>query len=191
MQQMLEERSLTALRAKIKVRSETPLFLADLEAPEVETKAWPFVHYDACKGGTLINVKNIRLRWVRPDWFEYIPMSKPFAFKRRSGELIEPKRMITDGGSIPRVAWVLKGLSPWGFVPAYIVHDWLCDRHYCGDTTFTFQAASDTMLEVIKTLMEEDICERDPLVFEEIQAVMHSPAAKRAWDNPDAECTLP
>jgi hypothetical protein len=167
--------------------------LGDLQAPEVETKAWPFVVYDQCEVGTLINVENIRLRWVRPDWFEYVPMSEPFAFafKRNGGELIEPGRMITDGGSIPRIGWFMKGLSPWGVVPAYIVHDWLCDRHYCGDTTFTFQAASDTMLEVIKTLMEEGICERDPLIFEEIHAAMHSRAAKRAWNKPDAECTLP
>nr|WP_249779640.1 DUF1353 domain-containing protein [Bradyrhizobium sediminis] len=33
--------------------------------------------------------------------------------------------MYTDGGSIPRIAQIFNGLSPWGFGPAYIVHDWI------------------------------------------------------------------
>lgn len=32
--------------------------------------------------------------------------------------------MFTDGGSIP-VQFGLKNYSPWGYGPAFIVHDWL------------------------------------------------------------------
>ena len=33
--------------------------------------------------------------------------------------------MYTDGGSIPRIAQAFNGFSPWGYAPAYMIHDWL------------------------------------------------------------------
>ena len=39
--------------------------------------------------------------------------------------------MYTDGGSIPKIAQVFKGLSPWGYAPAYMIHDWVFIAHHC------------------------------------------------------------
>lgn len=39
--------------------------------------------------------------------------------------------MYTDGGSIPKVAQAIPGLSPWGYGPAYLVHDWAFELHHC------------------------------------------------------------
>ena len=47
------------------------------------------------------------------------------------GAVIKPGLMYTDGGSIPKIAQVFKGLSPWGYAPAYMVHDWLFVAHHC------------------------------------------------------------
>jgi hypothetical protein len=47
------------------------------------------------------------------------------------GEPIQPGMMYTDGGSIPRIATVFKGFSPWGYAPAYMIHDWLFIAKHC------------------------------------------------------------
>src|SRR5690242_2673175 len=79
--------------------------------------------------GAFENLDSIRLRWigsdVKKDYFEFIPKAnKPFAFVRKSGKRIEPRRMFTDGGSIPRILWSVPGFSPWGQGPAFLVHDY-------------------------------------------------------------------
>ena len=48
---------------------------------------------------------------------------------------IEPRTMYTDGGSIPRLFWSQDGLSPWDYGPAFILHDWIFNRHYCRDAS--------------------------------------------------------
>ncbi|MBW2365302.1 MAG: hypothetical protein JRF25_09615, partial [Deltaproteobacteria bacterium] len=82
--------------------------------------------------GEFISIDRIRLRWVNEGWFEYLPDGDtPFAFKRNNGEIITPEKMYTDGGSIPRAFWIMKGLSPWEYGPSYLIHDWEFDLHHC------------------------------------------------------------
>lgn len=45
--------------------------------------------------------------------------------------IIQPEIMYTDGGSIPRVVQPFRGFSPWGYAPAYMVHDWLFVARRC------------------------------------------------------------
>jgi hypothetical protein len=47
------------------------------------------------------------------------------------GAVIEPGIMYTDAGSIPKIAQVFKGFSPWGYAPAYMIHDWLFVGRHC------------------------------------------------------------
>src|SRR5437016_1616727 len=55
----------------------------------------------------------LTIEWVGPDKFIYRPNAKrPFYFKRANGEIIQPKSMYTDGGSIPRPLWAIRGYSP-------------------------------------------------------------------------------
>ena len=49
----------------------------------------------------------------------------PLRFRGSDGREIRPGRMFTDGGSIPRLFWSVRGFSPWGYAPAYVMHDWL------------------------------------------------------------------
>ena len=76
---------------------------------------------------------------------------------------IKPEWMYTDGGSIPTVAQAVKGLNPWGYAPAYMVHDWLFVAQKCmtdGQATeaektlegMTFRESFEIMAEMIKTL---------------------------------------
>lgn len=67
--------------------------------------------------------------------FVYVPHpDQPLKFTRTaqgSVRTIKPQMMYTDGGSIPRIAQVFQGFNPWGYAPAYIVHDWLFVARQC------------------------------------------------------------
>ena len=138
--------------------------------------------YAATPTGTFQNADRISLRWLEPDWFEYTPdPAAPFSFTRASGEVIMPERMATDGGSIPRPLWFRKNLSPWCYVPAFLVHDWEFDQHHAGATPKDFDAVRDTLAEGLKTLMETGVCPKSEVTFRAIYAGVSSWIAKRIW----------
>lgn len=118
---------------------------------------------------------------------------------------IRPRKMWTDGGSIPRI---LQGfsrkLSAWSYGPAFITHDWLFVAHRCGfapDTDITLADAALVMAEGQKTLMEVGYTRSDGTVHKLPRAkaivyLMHkavtSSIAWRAWDKPPeaGECLI-
>jgi hypothetical protein len=61
--------------------------------------------------------------------------------------------MYTDGGSIPRLFWSVKGFSPWGYGPAYVLHDWLFHQHRCGSD----QAPNDYSLAQANKVLDDAI----------------------------------
>lgn len=67
--------------------------------------------------------------------FVFVPdPSDPLTFTRAGdgpAKVIRPGVMYTDGGSIPKIAQVFKGLSPWGYAPAHMIHDWVFTAHHC------------------------------------------------------------
>ena len=68
--------------------------------------------------------------------FLFVPDPRdPLIFHRPDpnshGAKIQPGLMYTDGGSIPKIAQVFNGLSPWGYAPAYMIHDWLFVGRHC------------------------------------------------------------
>lgn len=67
------------------------------------------------------------LEWHGPTtyWFKQNPYPLTFAFTRPNGIRLTPEDIVTDGGSIPRLLWNLPGMSPWDYLPAYLLHDWL------------------------------------------------------------------
>src|SRR5262249_2306194 len=116
------------------------------------------------------------LRNARPDWarggafagdytlrdrggggYDYLPgPGNEFTFTRKNGERITPGRMITDGGSVPRPAWLIPGINPRSYMRAYVVHDWLFLAHHClrpEDPAGTFERANLVLAEAIFTLM--------------------------------------
>ena len=131
-----------------------------------------------------------RLVWIAPDLFRHEPNpDKPFRFTRSNGEVIQPGLMITDGGSIPRALWFIKDLSPWSYVPAFLVHDWLFDLHHCNRTDKPFEEVRDIMLEGVRTLMETKVCPLDRLAFDAIYTGIDSFVARQVWNIPG--CHLP
>jgi hypothetical protein len=74
-------------------------------------------------------VENKPLTYVIPDT---IRISDDEAVnKDKSLRTIRPGLMYTDGGSIPRIFWASQGLSPFDYMPAYVVHDWFYLQHRC------------------------------------------------------------
>lgn len=129
------------------------------------------------------------LVWVKPDIFRHEPqLANPFGFIRKNGEVIEPGRMFTDGGSIPRALWFIKDLSPWAYAPAFLIHDWLFDLHHCGRDTRSFEEVRDIMMEGVRTLIETKVCKMNRAAFDLIYAGIDSFVARQLWD--ESECAL-
>lgn len=126
------------------------------------------------------------VQWIDADQFIFIPDSTdPLTFTRSNGDRITPGKMYTDGGSIPRPLWAFRNYSPWGYGPAFVVHDWLFDMHHCqlpGHEKYTLDDAAMVMAEVMKTMMEETD-RRDSLTLYAMYEAVRSPIAKDLWDN--------
>lgn len=129
------------------------------------------------------------VRWIKNDYFLFVPdPADPFTITRKSGQKIQPGRMYTDGGSIPRFLWGVKGLSPWGYAPAYIAHDWVFTVHQCGldpprnSQPFSFEDSIAIMAESLKAVMENDRDARDYFVFDSVVQGVASPIAFRLWN---------
>ena len=126
------------------------------------------------------------VRWVKNDYFLFLPnKDQPFTLVRKNGKTIRPGPMYTDGGSIPRFLWGIEGYSPWGYAPAYIVHDWLFEAHQCGyepDNQYTFDDSVAVIAEGLKAIMEASIEVRNYFVFDTVVAAVGSPIARRLWE---------
>lgn len=101
--------------------------------------------------------------------FVFVPNKTPLSFARSDPRAtvptLTPQIMYTDGGSIPRLAQVLNGFSPWGYAPAYMVHDWLFVARKClndGAATpeeeiiaeMSFHESARVAAEAIRTLID-------------------------------------
>src|SRR3954453_4582209 len=140
---------------------------ADVAEFEIETAS---SLYDGYRTGQYRNLDRMRGRWVAPgskwdgpDLFEFIPKKQDaFQFVPPGGDPIVPRNMITDVGSIPRAFGLFfRGLSPWGYAPAYLVHDWEFELHHCNRTPKNFDEVRDTMMQGVKTLMEQKLAPKN------------------------------
>jgi Protein of unknown function (DUF1353) len=147
--------------------------------------------YDDFQVGQLTG--KLIVQWWAPDQFIFIPdRSSPLTFKRVGGDVIIPDRMFTDGGSIPRPLWIFRNYSPWGYAPAFVVHDWLFEMHHCtlpGNEKYNHHIAADVMAEIMKTMMETNIVDKAELTLEAMHVAVNSSVAESYWNN--GKCTPP
>jgi Protein of unknown function (DUF1353) len=140
--------------------------------------------YSKVKPGKLAG--KLIVQWIEPDRFIFEPDPKtPLTFTRHNGQSITPGRMITDGGSVPRPIWVLRNYSPWGFAPAFIVHDWLFEVKQCkrtGHELFNLENSADVMAEVMKTMIESKKIDAGPLTVAAMHEAVLSKPAREAWE---------
>lgn len=149
-------------------------------------------HYHSIAKGELKG--DLVVEWRKPNQFVYRPdVGDPLRFIRADGTEVRPQRMWTDGGSIPRPFWIFKNFSPWGYGPAFIVHDWLFFMQDCqleGHENFTIEEAAIVMSEIMKTLMESPNFDYGSAqsMYAMYKAVQTAPA-RAAWT--DRNCQPP
>lgn len=130
--------------------------------------------------------------------FVFVPdPGNPLTFVRpaSSGDPrpIVPEAIYTDAGSIPKLAQVFRGFSPWGYAPAYIVHDWLFVANHCltdGQPTeaerrvdgMRFRESAVIIAEAIRTLQETGRVRRDDISAAAIASATAGPVARYLWE---------
>ncbi len=149
-------------------------------------------HYDKTSTGDLKGT--LRVTWIGNDSFLYEPdPANPLTFKRADGTVISPGPMYTDGGSIPTALRAIKGYSPWGYAPAFVIHDWLFVMKQCklaGNEKYDLEAAATIMAEAMKTLMEKpQFGGPNKLLHYSMYEGVRSSTAKDYWDN--GKCNTP
>lgn len=131
--------------------------------------------------------------------FVFVPSETPLVFKRDNPDAsvttIEPGMMYTDGGSIPALAQGLKGFSPWGYAPAYMVHDWLFVARKCKNDgmadaeqealvgKMSFHESAEIAAEAIKTLVESGRVARNDVAGSAISWAVAGPVARGLWND--------
>ena len=106
--------------------------------------------------------------------------------------VIVPGMMYTDGGSIPRPVQFFRGFSPWGYAPAYMVHDWLFVARHCltdgtamGDefkvADTTFRESAEVIGEAIKALIAAERVQRNDVAPAVISGAVAGPIAEARW----------
>ncbi len=133
--------------------------------------------------------------------FVFVPSDDPLIFTRLrpdgTEQKITPEMMYTDGGSIPALAQVFKGFSPWGYAPAYMIHDWLFVARKClndGQATpaeqevaaVSFQDSAVIAAEAIKTLIVSERVAPNDVAPGVISSVVAGPIARGLWDQKGA-----
>lgn len=149
-------------------------------------------HYSKVKTGELHG--KLVVQWYDYDKFIFVPdQTDPLTFVRHNSTQITPNKMYTDGGSIPRPLWGIRGFSPMGYAPAFIIHDWLFVMHHCklpGYEAYDLDNSALIMSEVMKTLMEDPkYGEKSEVVLYSMYEAVRSSVAESFWDN--GECKIP
>lgn len=148
------------------------------------------IHYAQTKPGDLKG--KLVVEWIEHDQFIFRPdKENPLTFTRYNKEKITPGLMYTDGGSIPRPLWAIRSYSPWGYAPAFIVHDWIFNMKYCqlpGNERYTVEEAAWVMSEIMKTMMKKD--DIDKLTLYTMFEAVKSPIAKDLWNTGKCEQPL-
>src|ERR1044071_6767750 len=150
------------------------------------------IYYSQVKEGKLSG--RLIVEWIDADYFIFVPdTDRPLTFSRYNRDVIVPERMFTDGGSIPRAFWGIRNYSPWGYGPAFIVHDWLFEMKRCrhsGYERYSFEDTADILAEVIKTLMTDPKHGvEDKFTLYAISEAVRSPLARAIWE--DSKCNPP
>ena len=129
--------------------------------------------------------------------FVFVPNPRnPLIFTRRNPDAtlttIQPGMMYTDGGSIPRPTQFFRGFSPWGYAPAYMVHDWLFVARHCitdNDARpeelpvakMSFQESAEVIGEAIKTLIAAGKVQGNDVAPSVISGAVAGPISYRRW----------
>jgi hypothetical protein len=134
--------------------------------------------------------------------FLFVPHpDRPLIFQRADGREpgaeIMPGIMFTDGGSIPKIGQLFAGFNPWGYAPAYMIHDWMFVAHHCivdGQDSplyddvrdVTFDSSAEILGEGIRGLVHEGRVKQNDLAGSVITSAVHGGIARGLWNKQGA-----
>ena len=106
------------------------------------------------------------------------------------GRRIVPDRFLTDGGTVPDFATVVSGIDRYGYLPAYLIHDWEYVLHHCAALTpdVTQEKADRALLEALKTMMTTGLITESRQDFWAIETALGN-FAHLYWEA-DTPCSL-
>ncbi|MES2814025.1 MAG: hypothetical protein V4720_03925 [Pseudomonadota bacterium] len=168
----------------------------------VATAGCAKVNYSEVKKGTFTG--EVAVVWLKgtegpgDGTFVYVPTKgNPLTFTRPDGKTeIEPTMIYTDGGSVPSLARAFRGLTPWNYAPAYIVHDWLFRAKQCWASgkkrddykvaeNMDFPTSATIIAESIKALHDSGRVRPSDTSGALITAAVSSPISERLWNKTD------
>lgn len=133
--------------------------------------------------------------------FLYVPdPAAPLTFIRNNPDgsisRITPPPIYTDGGSIPRPITLFNGFSPWGYGPAYIIHDWLFIARHClnddrQDAVYqpyanvSFQESAEILAEAILALIAQNRVQNNDVALNAISGAVAGPISFARWNEED------
>ncbi|MFF0919194.1 hypothetical protein ACFYE8_05760 [Rhizobium leguminosarum] len=134
--------------------------------------------------------------------FVFVPdPHAPLTFRRPgvNSAPIVPSVMYTDGGSVPKIVQPFKGFNPWGYAPAYMIHDWIFTAHHClddgrRDPIYTavehinFHDSAVVLGEAIHTLMTKNLVSENDIAKQAITEAVNSPIAANIWKGHHGQC---
>ena len=116
------------------------------------------------------------------------PGGDSLAFVTSENLTIRPDDIYTDGGSVPRVFWSVRGLSPWGMGPAYVIHDWIYHLHRCGTpeqrARIGFRQSARILEEVAIELQKAGMLKESASYIGAIRWAVSGPIAFSVWNRP-------
>jgi len=83
-------------------------------------------------------------------------------------------------------------LSPWGYAPAYMMHDWLFVAQHCEIepyNQYSFEDSIDVIAEALKAIMIDNSEVRNNFAFDGIVLAISTPIARNLWDR--GSCNSP
>ncbi|MBL9072387.1 DUF1353 domain-containing protein [Tabrizicola sp.] len=156
------------------------------------------VNYETTRAGTFTG--EVAVVWLRgtdkegDGTFVYVPTeAKPLTFTRPDKTtVIQPTMIYTDGGSVPSLARAFRGLTPWNYGPAYIVHDWLFRAKQCWEdgkkrpkyavvADMSFAESAMIIAESIHALHDSKRVRNDDISGAVVTAAVTSPISYRRW----------
>ena len=141
--------------------------------------------YETTKVGTLKG--KLQVEWIDQDTFLFVPDPvNPLVYMRGNKEVVQPGMMRTDFGSVPVAMRALKSYSPWGYAPAFLIHDWLFVMKHCklpGYEKLDLDVSATIMAEILKTMMESKrFGEPNTLVHYSMYQAVRTSTARDYWD---------
>ncbi len=124
------------------------------------------------------------LRWLGPERFHYIPDNDALTFHRANGEIITPREMETDGGTIIPVLQILSGVSRWSYTWAFMIHDWEWEHRL--NTGKSFTEVNLTLAEAMRTMQVMGVLPDRPTDIINVYRGVMSSVARKRWRNSPA-----